>query len=132
MKKGVFRSVEFWKASIMPLPDHAFFELLRTVFGKIKTPFNKQNLVGDLEKFLSNNEIQKKIAAYIDKNDARIIAAVAVLNEPTVAELDAFFDREWDNTELHDLIINLEERFILFRFTEEGLKESRLALNPVL
>jgi hypothetical protein len=132
MKKNVFRSVEFWKASIMPLPEHAFFELLRTVFGKIKTPFNKQNLVGDLEKFLSNVDIQKNIAAYIDENDARIITAVAVLNEPTAAELDAFFDQDWDHTELQDMVINLEERFILFRFTEEGRNESRLALNPVL
>jgi hypothetical protein len=132
MKKGVFRSIEFWKASIMPLPDHAFFELLRTVFGKIKTPFNKQNLVGELEKFLLNNDIQKNIAAYIDKNDARIIAAIAVLNEPTAAELETFFDGELDNTELHDMVINLEERFILFRFIEEGKNESRLALNPVL
>jgi len=132
MKKSVFRSVEFWKASIMPLPDHAFFELLRTVFGKIKTPFNKQNLVGELEKFLTNNDNQKKIAAYIDKNDARIITAVAILNEPTAAELNAFFEGEFDNTELHDMVINLEERFILFRFMEESRNESRLALNPVL
>jgi hypothetical protein len=132
MTKYIFRPVEFWKASIMPLPDHAFFELLRTVFGKIKTPFNKQNLVGDLEKFLLMNDIQKKIAAYIDKNDARIITAVAVLNEPTPSELDAFFEGELDHTELQDMVINLEERFIIFRFTGEGKNESRLALNPVL
>jgi len=130
MKKDIFRSVEFWKASIMPLPDHAFFELLRTVFGKIKTPFNKQNLIGDLEKFLTNNDIQKNIAAYIDKNDIRIIAAVAALNEPTAAELDAFFEGELDHTELHDMVINLEERFILFRFLDEN--QSRLALNPLM
>jgi hypothetical protein len=116
----------------MPLPDHAFFELLRTVFGKIKTPFNKQNLIGDLEKFLSNNDIQKNIAAYIDKNDARIIAAIAVLNEPTAAELDAFFEGELDHTELYDMVINLEERFILFRFMDENRNESRLALNPIM
>ena len=132
MKKSVFRSVEFWKASIMPLPDYAFFELLRTVFGKIKTPFNKQNLVGDLEKFLSNNDIQKNIAAFIDKNDARIISAVAALNEPTAEELSAFFDQDFDNTELHDKVINLEERFILFRYIDENRNKSRLALNPVL
>jgi len=132
MKKNVFRSIEFWKASIMPLPDHAFFELLRTVFGKIKTPFNKQNLAGDLEKFLSNGDIQKNIAAYIDKNDARIITAVAVLDEPSAAELDAFFGGELDHTELRDMLINLEERFILFRFPDESRNETRLALNPVL
>jgi hypothetical protein len=130
MKKNIFRPVEFWKASIMPLPDHAFFELLRTVFGKIKTPFNKQNLVGDLERFLSNNDIQKNIASYIDKNDARIIAAVAALHEPAAAELDAFFDGELDHSELQDIVINLEERFILYRFFDEDI--SRLALNPIL
>jgi hypothetical protein len=130
MKENIFRSVEFWKASIMPLPDHAFFELLRTVFGKIKTPFNKQRLLDDLERFLSNGDIQKNIASYIDKKDASIIAAVAALNEPTAAEMDAFFDGELSLTELHDIIINLEERFILYRFTEEDI--SRLALNPAL
>jgi len=116
----------------MPLPDQAFFELIRTVFGKIKTPFNKQNLVGDLEKFLSNGDIQKNIAAYIDKNDARVIAAVALLGEPAAAELDAFLEPDFGRAELRDLVINLEERFVLFRFTDENKNESRLALNPVL
>jgi hypothetical protein len=116
----------------MPLPDYAFFELLRTVFGKIKTPFNKQNLISDLERFLSDNKIQRNIAAYIDKNDARVIAAVAALNEPTAPELDAFFEGELDHTELQDMVINLEERFILFRFMDENRNESRLALNPAL
>jgi hypothetical protein len=133
-----FRSVEFWKSAIMTLPDNAFFELMRTVFGKIKTPFNKQVLIGDLEKFLLRSDIRENIAGYIDQNDARIITAVAALNEPSPRELENFFTDEFSYAELHDLIVNLEERFILYRFSQEsknqepGAIANRLALNPVL
>jgi hypothetical protein len=127
---NVFRSVEFWKSAIMTLPDNSFFELLRSVFGKVKTPFNKQTLLADLEVFLLREDIQKNIACYFDHNDARLIAAVAVLGEPAPGGLESFFSGELSYAELHDLIINLEERFIFYRFRENGL--SRLALNPVL
>jgi len=118
----------------MTLPDNSFFELLRTVFGKIKTPFNKQILLGDLEKFLLRDDITKNINNYINDNDRLIIAAVAALNEPGQGELESFFTGEFSYTELNDLIVNLEERFILYRFFEDkqNHRVSRLALNPVL
>jgi len=145
-----FRSVEFWKESMMTLPDNAFFDLLRSVFGKIKTPYNKQILAGDLERFLLREDIQKNIASYIDDDDIRIIAAVAALAEPCLSDLEIFFEGDLNYAELHDLVVNLEERFILYRFFEkdpdhrsghrQGLKTvkgqnhgpGRLALNPVL
>ena len=118
----------------MTLPDNAFFELLRTVFGKIKTPFNKQVLMNDLEKFLLRDDIKKNIANYIDHSDALVIAAVAALNEPVPDDLETFFAGELNYTALRDMIINLEERFIIYRFFEEDQSRriSRLALNPVL
>jgi hypothetical protein len=136
----------------MTLPDNAFFELLRSVFGKIKTPYNKQILAGDLEKFLLREDIQKNIACYIDDNDIRIIAAVTALGEPGLSDLEIFFAGDLNYAELHDLVVNLEERFILYRFFEkdkdrrsdqrssqklvkgkvQGRGPGRLALNPVL
>ena len=128
-----FRSIEFWKASIMILPDNAFFELVRTVFGKIKTPFNKQVLADDLEKFLTRTDIQKNVASYIDGQDSRMISAVAILNEPAIGELENFFRGDLNYAELNDVLVNLEERFILYRFQDEDKKQNgkRLALNPV-
>jgi hypothetical protein len=114
----------------MILPDNAFFELLRSVVGKIKTPYSKQVLLGELEIFLQRDDIKKNIACYIDNNDSRIIAAVAALNEPVPGNLETFFAGELSYAELHDLVINLEERFILYRFFDD--KQSHLALNPVL
>jgi len=118
----------------MTLPENAFFELLRTVFGKIKTPYNKQLLMNDLEKFLLRDDIAKNINNFISHNDSLVIAAIAVLNEPTTGDLEFFFAGELNYSLLHDLIINLEERFIIYRFFEErqNRRLSRLALNPVL
>lgn len=123
---GIFRSVDFWKSAVMTMPDNSFFELMRSVFGKIKTPFNKQQLLNDLEKFLLREDIQKTIAAYIDENDAKVISAVALFGEPAPEDLGSFFAGELSFMQLQDIIVNLEERFILYR------SNARLALNPVL
>jgi hypothetical protein len=128
--RTIFRPVEFWKSAVMTMPDNSFFELLRSVFGKIKTPFNKQQLLKDLEIFLLRDDIQKTIAGYIDENDSKIIAAVALFGEPVPSDLETFFSGELSYTRLMDIIVNLEERFILYRFSEENT--SRIALNPVL
>jgi hypothetical protein len=123
---GAFCTVEEWKSALMTLQDGAFFELLRSVFGNIKTPFSKQRLLADLSAFLSRDEIRGNISRYIDGTDARLIAATASLGRPGQAELEDFFDGEISRDNLRDLLVNLEERFILFRF------QGNLALNPVL
>jgi len=128
--KNQFREKEFWKSALLTMPDNSFFELLRSVFGKIKTPFKKQALLNDLETFLLREDIQKTIAAYIDETDVKIIAAIALFGEPAPVDLENFFADEYSSAKLQDIIVNLEERFILYRFTEE--KTTRLALNPVL
>ncbi|MCL2318758.1 MAG: hypothetical protein FWC45_01635, partial [Treponema sp.] len=128
--RSPFRSADEWKSALMTLPDNSFFELLRSVFGNIKTPFNKQRLLEDLFIFLSRDDIRKIIAGYINEQDHKVIAAVALLDEPVPAELDDFFDGDISRAELYSLVLNLEERLILYRFRDEGLLH--LALNPVL
>jgi hypothetical protein len=131
-----FCTVEEWKSALMILQDGAFFDLLRSVFGNVKTPFNKQRLLGELSAFLSRDEIRGNISRYIDETDAKLIAAVAVLGHPGPADLGDFFDGEINRDDLGDLLVNLEERFILFRRTGQGGGRedpaSCLALNPVL
>jgi len=156
MKNDIFRSLDFWKSSLMTMPDNSFFELLRSVFGKIRTPFNKQQLLNDLETFLLRDDIQKTIASYIDETDAKVIAAVSLFGEPFPEQLCNFFSEDFGCARLQDIIVNLEERFILYRFkddshlaqmTQSAVSESRakylqrsfqyltggrIALNPVL
>jgi hypothetical protein len=114
----------------MTLPDKTFFELMRSILGAVKTPFNKQTLLEELSLFVANPGIQEIIAAYIDDNDRRIIAAVALLGEPLPKELECIFRGEFSYAELQGMILNLEERLILYRFRDEG--KLHLALNPRL
>jgi len=125
-----FRTVEEWKASLATLPDNSFFELMRSVLGNIKTPFSKQKLLDDLYAFLIREDIRGIIRDYIDEGDRRIIAAVALLEEPVQAEMESFFAGDIPFAVLHGRLLNLEERLILFRVKVDG--KSRLTLNPVL
>jgi hypothetical protein len=130
MNETIFRSVDFWKSAMTTLSDGPFFDLLRSVFGNVKTPYNKQKLINELTVFLLKEEIQKIISGYIDEQDARVIAALAALKEPAPGELESFFAGELNYAELHDILLNLEERFIIYRFREE--ETSRIALNPAM
>jgi hypothetical protein len=130
MMKPVFRSAAFWQSALMTLPDDAFFELVRSVLGTVKTPFNKQKLLEELSRFVTRPEIQETMAAYIDGHNRRIITAVVLLGEPVPGELETFFTGEYSYAELHGMLLNLEERLILYRFRDGN--KLRLALNPRL
>jgi hypothetical protein len=123
----MFHSQDQWKSAMMTLPDDVFFDLLRSVFGPIKTPFNKQNLLMELAAFLSREDIRRNLAAYIDESDAQVITAVAALGEPSAGDLEQFFA---EDGEFSTLLLSLEERLLLYRFREG--ENFRLALNPVL
>ncbi|MDR1505597.1 MAG: hypothetical protein LBI67_00695 [Treponema sp.] len=130
MTRPLFRPLQFWQSALMTLPDTAFFELMRSVLGNIKTPFNKQRLLGDLSAFLARPGIQETITAFLDDGDRRIIAAIATLGEPVSGELESFFSGEYSYADLHSILLNLEERLVVYRFREDGL--FRIALNPRL
>lgn len=128
--KPAHRPVEDWKAALTTLPDGPFFDLMRGYLGDIRTPFNKQRLVEDLASFLSRREVLETLASYLDETDRRVIAAVARLGEPTAGELATFFEGGYAFAELHGILLNLEERLILYRFRDGS--RHRLALNPLV
>ena len=130
MKAAGWRSIAEWKAALVTLPDGPFFDLMRGYLGDIRTPFNKQRLVDELAGFLGRRDIQETVAAYLDATDRKVIAATYRLAEPTAAELTSFFDGDLSYAELHAVLLNLEERLVIYRIEEEGVR--RLALNPIL
>ncbi len=123
-------TVADWKAALLTLSDGPFFDLMRSYLGDIRTPFNKQRLVDELEGFLGRKDIQETVAAYLDATDRRVIAAMGALGDPVPDELASFFDGELSYAELHAVLLNLEERLIVYRFSDGASR--RLALNPAL
>ncbi|MDR2842667.1 MAG: hypothetical protein LBV52_05645 [Spirochaetaceae bacterium] len=127
---SVFRSIEQWKGSLITLPDGIFFEMMRSVLGNVASPFNKQRLLDELGVFLSRADVQKIVAAYISRDDHKIIAAIAVLGCPPESDVESFFSGELSFSEVHSIILNLEERLIVYRIKKADGSLS-LSLNPL-
>ena len=119
-----------WKAALLTLDDQIFFDVMRSCFGELKTPFNKHRLIDRLEAFLQKPSVRERIVTLIDADNAKLITAIALLDNPDTAEIAALYAGERSYLDLHHHLLNLEERLLLFREKEDGGR--RLGLNPLL
>ena len=124
------QNVLAWRESLVILNDTHFFELLRMYLGEIKTPYNKQKLIEELSAFLRKDENANMIVRLLSENDILILSAVKILNMPTQEKLSQFFSTDFSFAELYERLLNLEERLLIYRKTEQ--KQIRFALNPLL
>ena len=122
--------VEDWRSALLKLPDSVFFDIMRNYLGELKTPFNKHSLIDELSTFLRGSETRERLLRHIDENDARVLTAVHVLNEPSLDRLFTFFEGSLSYLELHYLLLNLQERLLVFIQRES--REQHLLLNPLL
>lgn len=123
-----------WRECLTKLPDSIFFDLMRMYLGEIKTPYNKQNLIQKLSSFLHKEQVQKTILMLLSPQECQILAAIAVLDQPSQETLEALFAAELTATELHENLMSLEERLVIFRNTI-GLLPRQIppfAINPIL
>lgn len=122
--------VEDWRSALLKLPDSVFFDIMRNYLGELKTPFNKHSLIDELSSFLRGSETRERLLRHIDDNDARVLTAVHVLNQPSLDRLFTFFEGSLSYLELHYLLLNLQERLLVFIQRES--REQHLVLNPLL
>lgn len=119
-----------WRESLIKLSDYHFFELIRMYLGEVKTPYNKQKLVEELSSFLRKEENKKVIAKLLSKEDVLILTAIKNLTKPSQDKLSLFFANEFSFADLFERLLNLEERLLIFRKTDNF--QSFFALNPLL
>jgi len=115
-----------FKSALLTLGDEAFFELVRNYLGPVKTPFNKHDLIARLEGFLRKETIQDRIVGLIDDEDAELLTAIWMLGEPDFDEIYLFFARQRSYLDLHQRLLNLEDRLLIYRAGEH------LRINPIL
>ena len=115
-----------FRSALLRLGDDTFFEIFRNYLGPVKTPFNKHELIGRLEAFLRRSDIQERIVELIDDDDAEVLSAVWMLGEPDFDEAHLFFGRHRSYLELHQRLLNLEDRLLVYR------EDERLRINPIL
>ncbi len=102
---------------------------MRTYLGDIKTPFNKHRLITRLNAFLRKPETIDRLISLIDRQDARVLTAIALLCEPSVAGVHALFADSTPYLRLHYHLLNLEERLLVYR--EETESHDIIRINPL-
>lgn len=115
-----------FRSTLLTLPDDAFFELIRNYLGPVKTPFNKHDLIARLMAFMKRDETQDRIISLIDQQDAELLTIIWLLDEPTGEELFAFLEPDHGFLDVHNHLVNLEDRLLIFR------DEDRIGINPEL
>lgn len=121
-----------WRESFLLLSEERFFEIMRMYLGEIKTPYNKQKLIEQLQSFLHRNENLEALANLVTEDDLAVICAVIFIPEPTDEKLLDFFAGEYSLGDLYEQIVNLEERLILYRARAEDSDNIIIAVNPLL
>ena len=122
--------ISHWQRSLLTATDERFFRIIRVYLGDIKTPFNKHSLIKKLSALFRRPEISERVMSLIDRRDARVLSAVAILKEPTIGRLFRLFEGESEFLKLHYHVLNLEDRMLIYRDDLED--EPRIRFNPIL
>ncbi len=126
------RRTALWQASLAMLPDSRFFDMLRAYLGKIKTPYNKQNLIEQLSSFFCREQNRKNLLTLLDDFDEKIITALILVPEATQKKLSDFFSGEYVSSEIAARLSNLTDRLIIFKDESDKDGSERLHINPLL
>ncbi len=112
---------------MVALPDDEFFAIMRNYLGKLQTPFNKHSLIDALANFLLREETAERVLSMIDKEDALLLTSINFLTSTDIHELHDFLGPERSFMSIHHLLLNLEERLLIYRDAES----ERIRISPV-
>ncbi len=124
---AMLNTTEYWKKVMVALPDEEFFAIMRNYLGKLKTPFNKHTLIDDLADFLLRDETEKRILSMIDEEDALILTSIDFLSGTDIHELHDFLGSDRSFMSIHHILLNLEERLLIYRDSENG----KIKISPL-
>ena len=125
------KPTEEWRKLVFDLNDQAFFDLVRNYLGDIHTPFNKHNLLDQLEAFLLNKTNLDQIISMIDSSDAVLLSAVDFLGKASIDQLYSLFKDEKPYYSFYTQLMNLEERLLICPVRGEKGAQS-VVISPIL
>ncbi len=132
MSKANLENFEPWKESLLRLPESKFLNIVRLYIGVIKTPYNKERLVGDLVSFLFKEDHKIAIVSLLSEKDIHFLSAIYYLENPSSEVILEFFGGEFSTFYLYDYLSNLEERLLVYRHFDDRSKKEYLEINPLL
>ncbi len=127
-----YKDYEVWNNTLSTLSDSKFFEVVRMYLGDIKTPYNKQEVIRDLNSFLAKKDNIETIIKLLSSWDLKIICAINFIRKPDVNKVSRFFALEKTYVFIYEHLINLQERLIVFTCEDPVSKKKYITINPVL
>ena len=124
-----------WRESFTKMPDTRFFDIIRMYLGEVKTPYNKQDLLEELSSFLRKEENQRTFAKLLCSIDLKILAAVRYIPGITQEKIKSYsnlFGSMFSSLSLTEHIANLEQRLLIFEYTNHSDGTTQLRINPFL
>ena len=130
------QSIIDWRESMATMNEVMFFDIMRMYLGEIKTPYNKQKLIEELSSFLRKKENRDTLVSLLGTGDLKILTVVKNIRNCTTKKILSFIEGKVQNSkflnDLNEHIINLQERLILFNFTDKDSGSTELRINPML
>jgi hypothetical protein len=117
-----------WRQRLIKLPESTFLDLIRNYLGEVRTPFNKQDLLGRLEAYLTQEATQKRVVALLTLADRHLLSAITMLADCSEERLFELVGEGRSYLDFHLHLLNLEDRLLVFREEETN----RLHLAPLL
>lgn len=106
---------EEWHETLVSMSSEMFLALITAHLGKIKTPYNKQRLIEQLESFLRNEERQKAITDGLNEIDIAIITAIFFTASPRLSNLHDMLQECYRPIELSSRITRLENILAIYK-----------------
>ena len=127
-------SMEEWKSAFLSQPDETFFYIIKNYLGPVSTPYNKHTLLNELVAYFSRPRITERVLTLLDDTDKRILTAVYFLSGPSLTSLYSLFREDFTYLELHNRLINLEERLLLYqKAVSQGTRKkdaAKISITP--
>lgn len=125
-----------WRESMSVMDEEMFFDIMRMYLGELKTPYNKQKLIEGLSSFLRKKENRDTLVSLLGSGDLKILTLVKNIRSCTAKKILTFMEGKVQNprflNDLNEHLINLQERLILYSFTDKDSGTKELRINPML
>ncbi|MBQ2463783.1 MAG: hypothetical protein II507_02215, partial [Treponema sp.] len=125
-----------WRESMSVMDEEMFFDIMRMYLGELKTPYNKQKLIEGLSSFLRKKENRDTLVSLLGSGDLKILTLVKNIRGCTAKKILTFMEGKVQNprflNDLNEHLINLQERLILYSFTDKDSGTKELRINPML
>lgn len=121
-----------WRKCFIRLEDSDFLMTMRLYLGELKTPYNKQKLLEQLEAFLRNEETQKNIVALLSKQDILLLSAIKFISDANLETLKEFFGKDFNEEKTQRHLQELKSRLLIYEDFSSRRFGSTYKINPIL